>query len=111
MGKAMGVDRTYLNKVLQGARRPGAQILRALGLQTTVVCAGSDYPDFMPILLHAVLQAGSISECSRQTGIDRTVVSLVIHGRRMPTAPFFRALKQMRLIAYVAQAPKGRSSK
>lgn len=101
-----GVDRTYVNKVLQGSRTPGAQILKALKLRAVVVCAGPAHLELLPILQRAVRQAGSISAWSRHAGIDRAVVSLVMHGKRIPAQHVFRALKQKRLTGYVYQGGK-----
>jgi DNA-binding phage protein len=101
-----GVNRTDLNKVLRGSRTPSAQLLKALELQAIVVCAGPKGLELLPIVRQAVLQAGGISAWSRHAGIDRTVVSMVIHGKRTPTSRFFRALKQKRVVAYVALESK-----
>jgi hypothetical protein len=54
-------------------------------------------------LRHAVQQAGSISEWSRQNGIDRSTVSLVVNGNRAPSLPFFHALQLRGEVVYVAK--------
>ena len=99
-----GVSRTYLNKVMRGSRVPGPQIFEALNVKSVVVCAGPNGNDLIPFLRRAVAEAGSISAWSRKTGIDRAVVSLVINGKRPPSAQLFHALKQKRVTAYIPQA-------
>jgi DNA-binding phage protein len=98
-----GVNRTYLNKLLQGRRQPGLQIPRALGLKKVVTCAEPVGKDFLRLLRKAVDEAGGISAWSRQTGIDRSVTSLVINGKRAPSSPLFRALKLRKITLYVTE--------
>jgi hypothetical protein len=101
-----GVNRSYLNKVLGGCRIPGPQIIEALNLKRLYVCAGSEGRDLIPLLREGILRAGSIAAWSRQTGIQRATASLVINGRRPPSARFFRALKQKKATVYVLRASK-----
>jgi hypothetical protein len=101
-----GVDRSYLNKVLGECRIPGPQIIEPLDLKRIYVCASSEGRDLIPLLRERILRAGSIAAWSRQTGIQRATASLVINGRRPPSARLFRALKRKKATAYVLQAGK-----
>ena len=74
-----GVNRTILNKMLQGRRPPSPHIIKVLKLKTVVTCGAPDGNDLLRLLRRAVERAGSISAWSRRTGIDRTSISQVIH--------------------------------
>ena len=98
-----GIDRTTLNKVLQGSRPASSQILKALKLKEIVVCGGPDGNNLLSLLRQAVREAGGISAWARKTSIDRTTISLVIHKKRAPNARFFRALNLEKVTAYLAR--------
>jgi DNA-binding transcriptional regulator YdaS (Cro superfamily) len=100
--RRMGLSRTYLNKVLHGRKPLPQSIAEALGLRKIVKCAASENKA-RALLLRAVERAGSISAWSRHTGIDRSVVSLVVNGKRSFSPPFFRALRIKRITGYVQQ--------
>jgi DNA-binding phage protein len=96
-----GIERTYLNKVLQGHKPPSPRMIKAVRLQTIVICSAPDADNLLPLLRQAVKEAGSISAWSRKTGIDRSVISCVINGKRAPSSQFFRALKLKKVTNYV----------
>ena len=98
-----GINRSILNKVLQGRRPPSPRIIKVLKLQKVVTGTGPEGNDLLRLLRRAVAGAGSISAWSRRTGIDRTSISRVIHGKIAPSLQFFRAIKLKKLTAYVAQ--------
>jgi transcriptional regulator with XRE-family HTH domain len=95
------VDRPALNRVLRGHRAPSPRILQVLRLNKIVVCSASNY-DVRSLLHRAIKQAGSVSAWSRRTGIDRSLISRVLNGKRPPTPSFFRALKIKRKTLYVS---------
>jgi DNA-binding phage protein len=99
------VNRTHLNKVLHGARPLGLSIVRALNLRQ-VIAQGATKREIRARLRRAIKQAGSISAWSRQTGIDRSLVSRVVNGRRKPSPPFLRALNIKQETLYVCQRPQ-----
>jgi DNA-binding phage protein len=98
-----GINRSILNKVLQGRRPPSPRIIKVLKLKKVVTGTGPEGNDLLRLLRRAVERAGSISAWSRRTGIDRTSISRVIHGKIAPSLQFFRALKLKKITAYVAQ--------
>jgi DNA-binding phage protein len=101
--RRMGVDRTLLNKVLQGRRHPGPQIIRALELKKVVNCVAPEGNDLLHLLRQAIERTGSIAAWSRRSGIDRAFASRVVNGKKPPSMAFFRALKVKNVTAYIAQ--------
>jgi DNA-binding transcriptional regulator YdaS (Cro superfamily) len=85
-----GVDRPYLNNFLHGNKPPPIAAIQALKLKPIV--AGVSRLELLRLLKQAIARAGSISEFSRRTGLDRSFVSLVVNGKRPASAAVFRAL-------------------
>jgi DNA-binding transcriptional regulator YdaS (Cro superfamily) len=82
---------TYLNRVLHGTKSLTPSIAKALGLRRIVVCSASE-KEIRARLQREAREAGSIAALSRRLGINRTTMSMVVHRRRSPSPPFFRAL-------------------
>jgi DNA-binding phage protein len=85
--RQMGVDRVAINRVLSGRALPTARACSALKLSWVVVRLSSEPVEIsdreiIHILQEQINKAGSICSWSRSTGVDRTHVSKVLHGKR-----------------------------
>jgi len=98
-----GVERSLINKVLQGERLPTSRLCRALGLEWVLVSrAGpSDsvaevdivtFQEFIRALRMQINKAGGLAAWGRQFGIDRSHLSSVLHKRRAPDQRILAAL-------------------
>ena len=97
-----GVDRTYLNMVLNGKRRPAVPgILEALNLRVVyspIERRGRanahvlDHDDVLKLLHSRVKSAGSQIAFSRQ-GVERSHLNMVFNGRRPLSPSIIDALK------------------
>ena len=90
-----GIQRPLINRVLNGRRLPPLQLCRALGLEWVIVRhvaqKGGETKsviisnrDVLLMLRKEIENAGSITACSRQMGVDRSNLSSVLHKRRRP---------------------------
>jgi DNA-binding phage protein len=98
-----GIQRSLINRVLNGRRMPPSQLCRILGLEWVIVrhiaqgaCQAKPLPisqrEFHLILRQEIKRAGSIIAWSRQVGIDRSHLSSVLHKRRPPDRNLLAAL-------------------
>ena len=104
-----GVERTYLNLVLNGKKPPGPpSILRALNLRIVYAPVDGrgradarvlDDDGVLKLLNSRVQSAGSQMAFSRQQGVDRSHLCQVLNGRR-PLLPRIIAALNLRR-AYV----------
>jgi hypothetical protein len=100
--KKRRLDRTNVSRTLGGDRPPSRPIIEALGLRTIVVSDRKDGTnksvrevDTTAVLsrLHSeIKRAGGPQAWARKHGIDRTLVSAVDHGRRLPTKRIITSL-------------------
>jgi DNA-binding phage protein len=91
--RGAGVNRVNLNRILNGHRALSRNFVKALKLKECRV-------DVLEQLERAIERAGSISQLSRQIGIDRTLISRSLHRRRRPPKTLFHALKISRMTFY-----------
>ena len=97
-----GTRRTYLNKVLNGKKLPGARsILDALNLRIAYAPVGRrgradarvlNDDDVRKLLHSRVKNAGGQAAFSKQTGVDRTHLNQVLSGKRRVTPSILDAL-------------------
>jgi hypothetical protein len=91
-----GVQRSLINKVINGRRLPTSRLCRALGLKWVIVRhrAGGDdeiesgivsKEDVLGILSEQIKLAGSITAWCEVVGEERTYVSRVLHKRELPS--------------------------
>src|ERR1700678_1607853 len=76
-----GINRSNLNRALNGEKRPGAQILKALKLKKVRPVSTATLLD---LIQHEIHQTGSQSEWARRVGLHRVLVNQVLSGRRLP---------------------------
>ena len=85
--KRAGIERTLVNKVLRGKRRPPKSIIRALGLRSALSSHDSRVlkaEDVRRLLRTQVAQAGSLAAWGRNIGAPRSEVSNALWGKRPP---------------------------
>jgi DNA-binding phage protein len=98
-----GIQRSLINRVLNGQRMPPSQLCRILGLEWVIVrhiaqgaCQAEavlvSQREFHLILREEIERAGSIIAWSRQMGINRSHLSSVLHKRRPPDRNLLAAL-------------------
>jgi DNA-binding phage protein len=99
-----GLNRTSINRVLNGQQLPGSRLCLALGLEWVVVRCPEGSQDqkrsvlvsnaqVILILNKAIKIAGGLTVWSQQTGIDRTYLSAVLHKRKSPSKNVLAALQ------------------
>jgi DNA-binding phage protein len=93
-----------INRVLNGRRLPPTQLCRALGLEWVAVRHVTSRDDqtksviiskreVLQILREEIERSGGITAWSRQIGVNRTYLSLVVHKRKAPGKTILAALK------------------
>jgi DNA-binding phage protein len=98
-----GVGRADINRVLNGRRLPATKLCVALGLkwvvERQVSTRGNQLKpviisnrDVLEILGEVVKNAGGVAAWSRDVGVSRTYLSLVLHGRKPPGRIILAAL-------------------
>jgi DNA-binding phage protein len=97
-----GIDRAMINRVLNGRRLPPSHVCRALGLEWIIArhAQTHDQPKliivsnqaFLLILKEEIKKAGSIANCARRIGVNRSHLSCVLHKRRPPDKKILAAL-------------------
>ena len=110
-----GVDRTYLNLVLNGKRRPAVPgILEALNVRVVYSPIEQrsranahvlDHDDVLKLLRSRVKSAGSQMAFSKQ-GVERTHLNMVLNGRRPLSPSIIDALNLLIVYAPVGQCPE-----
>ena len=86
--KRAGIERTLVNKVLNGKRQPAKNIIRALGfrkaLSSTHHSRILETEEVRRLLRTQVAQAGSLSAWGRNIGVSRPEISKALWGKRPP---------------------------
>lgn len=100
--KAAGIDRAFVNYVLQGRRPPTENIILALGLRRAVrqrvdiqkrhPTKELDVEDILQLLRAEVLRTGSKTAFAKLAGVDRTTVHKVLRGQLPPSPKIVHAL-------------------
>jgi DNA-binding phage protein len=101
-----GIDRTQLNRALNGRRLPPSRLCRALGLEWVIVRHPSgdahsviiSKRHFLRMLRNEIAKAGGLTAWSRQIGTNRTYLSLVLHERKSPGEKILDALDLSRVL-------------
>ena len=104
-----GIQRAYLNRVLNGKKPPAApSILNALNLRAVCVPVEPrgrvaarllNDDDVLKLLHSQVRRAGGQSSFARQIRVDRTFLNKVLSGKKPPSAPSILEALNLR-IAY-----------
>jgi DNA-binding phage protein len=98
-----GIDRAQINRALNERRFPSSLICRALKLERVVVRVTAQRAekaksaiisgeDVLLMLNESIEETGGITAWSRQIGINRTYLSLVLNRRRSPGRKILAAL-------------------
>ena len=86
--KRAGIERTLVNKVLNGKRQPTKNIIRALGLRKALSSSHHsrvlETEEVRRLLRTQVAQAGSLSAWARNIGVSRPEISKALWGKRPP---------------------------
>jgi DNA-binding phage protein len=109
LARQTGLERADINRALNSRRLPMTKLCLAIGLEWVVVrqTAGkrswtrSDIlgnREVLGILGEAVEKAGGPAALSRQTGINRTYLSLVLHEHKNPGKRILAALALTELL-------------
>jgi DNA-binding phage protein len=88
--RRMGIERSAINKMLNGHILPSSSICSALKLKWVIVRRGSkpvvvSNREVTMILHEKIKKAGGIASLSRSVGVDRTHLSKVLHRRKCPS--------------------------
>jgi DNA-binding phage protein len=109
LARQTGLERADINRALNSRRLPMTKLCLAIGLEWVVVhqaagkrsCTRSDILsnlEVLGILAEAVKKAGGPAAWSRQTGINRSYLSLVLHERKNPGMRILGALALTELL-------------
>jgi DNA-binding phage protein len=94
--KRAGIDRTLVNKVLRGKKRPTKNMIRALGLRSALFSAHDsrvlEAEEVRRLLRTQVAQAGSLAAWGRDIGAPRPEISKALWGKRPPNKQMMDAL-------------------
>jgi DNA-binding phage protein len=92
--KMTGVDRTTINKVLQGKRPPSGEIVKAFGLRVVFARGGRTLKrnDILRLLRSDIARAGSQTAWAKQAGIDRPMLNKMLRGKEQISKKVLLAL-------------------
>jgi DNA-binding phage protein len=110
LARQLATRRPYLNRVVNKRRSPTRSMIAKLGLE--VVYKGDvviDHKELLRRLRSEIKRAGGQAAWSRQTGIDRTVISKVVNNERRPNSRILSALRFERVYRRKNPRPRGAS--